>query len=66
MTHLDRQIAEALAPLIAVAETGEQWAEICLREAQMIKAATCPVCGVGLSEYDTIPCGTEHCSVGAA
>lgn len=39
MTKLDREIKEALADLIAKAETGEQWAEICRLEAEMIAAS---------------------------
>lgn len=39
MTKLDREIQEALKPLIAKAETGEQWAEICRLEMEMIEAA---------------------------
>jgi hypothetical protein len=26
----------------------------------------CPICGVTLTEQDTIPCGNEQCAVGAA
>jgi hypothetical protein len=42
MTEQDRAIAEALAPLIAVAETAEDWAEICRREAEMKGGAPFP------------------------
>lgn len=43
MTKQDREIAKALAPLIAKAETAEQWAEICRLEAEMKGGPQFPV-----------------------
>lgn len=38
MTDLERMIADALRDLIAKAETGEQWAEICRLEQEMMES----------------------------
>lgn len=60
MTAMERQIAETLAPLIAKAETGEQWAEICRLEAEMIEADRCMDCG-GLVSGDGYTIDPDKC-----
>ena len=84
MTDILQEIQQAetvsqLGALMYRAETAEEHAAICLREAQILgtplfidateEAAPhplewfCPTCGVPLTTADQIPCGVRECSL---